>query len=103
MRPKRVIAEYKTVLYDKDDNEIELIVKITDYRPGKPEKFSRIPECYDPGTDPEVDFELYYKDGTPAKDLIKELPDDQYQLLQEEALEEAELWYKDFIKNLEDY
>ena len=103
MRPKRVITEYQTTLYDKDDNEIELIVKITDYRPGKPEKFNRIPECYDPGTAPEVDYDLYYPDGRSAKELIKELPDDQYRLLEEEALEEAELWYKDFIKNLEDY
>lgn len=103
MRPKRVITEYQTVLYDKDDNEIELVVKITGYHPGIPEKYSFIPEYYDPGTDPEVDFELYYKDGTPAKDVFEKLPDEQYELLEKEALEEAEEWYKDFMKKFEEY
>lgn len=100
------LDEYVTYVVDENDEERDVIVRILDYRPGKPERWSYIPENYDPGEPDEVDIELYYPDGTPAKDLIEQITDEQYWRLYDEALERgAELskrWCDvDFLSDME--
>ena len=97
---KRVIDEFVTFVFDDGGVEHDVVVRITDYRPGKPERRSYIPENYDPGEPAEVDFELYYADGRSAKDLINAISDEEYWLLYDEALERGEQWYAYINSNI---